>query len=140
MEKDPINSPPLLASQRIVQVCLFLIAAISIAGGITQMYLGQPDTTPRLDNIHRFMAGVYVSAGVLGWWAGITIRNHRMLPYFLALMAFMGGVGRIVSIAQVGIPEPAGLWIGYLVPELLLPCVIVAAQVITNRKITEITS
>ena len=134
------TAPPLLLTQRIVQVCLFLIAAIAISGGIVQMYLGQPDTTPRLDNIHRFMAGVYLSAGVLGWWAGITIRHHRMLPYFLALMAFMGGIGRIVSISYVGIPEPAALWIGYLVPELLLPCIIVAAQVATNRKIAKITS
>ena len=140
MQNDLQKLPPILVSQRIVQVCLFLIAAVAIAGGITQMYLGQPDTTPRLDNIHRFMAGVYLSGGVLGWWAGITIRNHRMLPYFLALMAFMGGIGRFISIIQVGIPEPAGLWIGYMVPELLLPCVIVAAQVVTNRKISEITS
>ncbi|HEU5289074.1 MAG TPA: DUF4345 domain-containing protein [Cyclobacteriaceae bacterium] len=134
------NAAPLLFSQRIVQVCLFLIAAIAISGGILQMYLGQPETSPRLDNIHRFMAGVYLSAGVLGWWAGITIRLHRMLPYFLALMAFMGGIGRIISITKVGIPEPAGLWIGYLVPELLLPCIIVAAQVATNRKLAELTS
>lgn len=129
------TQPPLLVTQRIVQVCLFLIAAIAISGGIVQMYLGQPDSTPRLDNIHRFMAGVYLSAGVLGWWAGITIRIHKMLPYFLALMALMGGIGRIISINKVGIPEPAGLWIGYLVPELLLPCIIVAAQYATNKKL-----
>jgi len=134
------NQTPLLPTQRIVQVCLFLIAAIAISGGIIQMYLGQPDTTPRLDNIHRFMAGVYLGAGLLGWWAGITIRIHRMLPYFLALMALMGGIGRIVSISTVGIPEPAGLWIGYLVPELLLPCIIVVAQYSTNKKITDPTS
>jgi hypothetical protein len=127
------HKTPLLFTQRIVQICLFLIAAIAISGGIVQMYLGQPDTTPRLDNIHRFMAGVYLSAGILGWWAGMTIRLHRMLPYFLALMAFMGGMGRIVSILEVGIPEPSGLWIGYLVPELLLPCVIVACQFRTNK-------
>jgi hypothetical protein len=129
------NLTPLLPTQRIVQVCLFLIAAIAISGGIVQLYLGQPETTQRLDNIHRFMAGVYLSAGILGWWAGITIRTHKMLPYFLALMAFMGGIGRIISISTVGIPEPAGLWIGYLVPELLLPCIIVAAHVATNKKL-----
>ena len=131
---------PLIPSQRIVQICLFLIAAIAISGGILQMYLGQPDTTPRLDNIHRFMAGVYLSAGLLGWWAGMTIRQHRMLPYFLALMALMGGIGRIISISRVGLPEPGGLWIGYLTPELLLPCVIFIAQYITNRKIIATTS
>ena len=52
---------PLLLSQVVVQVCLFLIAAIAMFGGALQMYLGQPDTSPRLDNVHRFMAGVYFS-------------------------------------------------------------------------------
>jgi hypothetical protein len=128
---------PLLPSQRIVQVCLFLIAAIAISGGILQMYVGQPDTTPRLDNIHRFLAGVYLGAGALGWWAGITIRIHRMLPYFLALMALLGGIGRIVSINAVGLPEPAGLWIGYLAAEIILPIIIFAAQISSNKKLSK---
>jgi hypothetical protein len=125
---------PLLPTQRIVQVCLFLIAAIALMGGTVQMILGQPDTTPRLDNIHRFMAGVYFSAGIVGLWAAITIRQQNTLVFLLALTAFLGGVGRLVSISQVGLPEPAGVWLGYLTPELLLPCVMVAAQLVTNKK------
>ena len=50
---------PMPASQRIVQVCLFLFAVIALSGGALQMYLGQPETTPRLDNVHRFLAGIY---------------------------------------------------------------------------------
>jgi hypothetical protein len=50
---------PLLASQVVVRVCLLVVAAIAIFGGALQMYLGQPDTGPRLDNVHRFMAGVF---------------------------------------------------------------------------------
>jgi hypothetical protein len=29
------------------------------------MYLGEPETTVRLDNIDRFMAGIYFSMGTL---------------------------------------------------------------------------
>ena len=54
-----IENPELLASQLIVQIGLFFAALIAIAGGTLQMYLGQPDTSARLDNVHRFMAGVY---------------------------------------------------------------------------------
>jgi len=125
----------LLPTQRVVQICLFLIAAIAIMGGAVQMYLGQPDTTSRLDNIHRFMAGVYFTAGVTGLWAGITIRQQNTLVFLLALAAFLGGVGRLVSMSQVGLPEPTGLWIGYLVPELSLPCIMVVCQIITNKKL-----
>ena len=52
---------PLLASQLVVRVCLCLVAAIAMFGGAVQFVLGQPDTSPRLDNVHRFMAGVYFS-------------------------------------------------------------------------------
>ena len=49
--------------QRIVQICLFIVAAIALFGGTVQMFLGQPETTPRLDNVHRFAFGVLM-AGV----------------------------------------------------------------------------
>ena len=126
-------STPLLASQRVVQVCLFLVAAIAIFGGTVQMYLGQPDTTPRLDNVHRFMAGVYLSTGVISFWAAATIRRQGTLVFLLALGVLLAGIGRLVSISQVGLPEPAAVWLGYLIPELLLPVVITAAQLATNR-------
>ena len=48
-------------AQRIIQTCLFLLALITLYGGALQMYLGEPETTARLDNIHRFMAGIYLS-------------------------------------------------------------------------------
>jgi hypothetical protein len=120
-------------SQRVVQVCLFLVAAIAMLGGTLQMYLGQPDTSPRLDNVHRFMAGVYFSTGLINLWAAATIRRQGTLVYLLALGVLLAGVGRLVSISQVGLPEPAAVWLGYLIPELLLPVVIAVAHAATNR-------
>jgi len=128
----PAN-PPMPASQRVVQVCLFLVAAIAMLGGALQMYLGQPDTSPRLDNVHRFMAGVYFSTGLINLWAAVTIRRQGTLVYFLALGVLLAGVGRLVSMSQVGLPEPAAVWLGYLIPELLLPVVIAVAHNATNR-------
>src|SRR3954453_15355264 len=90
------------ASQRIVQVCLFLVAAICLFGGALQMMLGEPDTSPRLDNVHRFMAGVYFGSGLINGWAALTIRRQRTLVYLLALGVLFAGVGRLVSISQVG--------------------------------------
>ncbi|MFZ1910308.1 MAG: DUF4345 family protein [Burkholderiales bacterium] len=118
---------PLLVGQQIVQVCLFIAAAIAMVGGALQMFLGQPDTLPRLDNVHRFMAGVYFSTGVISFWAAVTIRQQGTLVYLLALGVFLAGVGRLMSIRRVGLPKPAAVWLGYLVPELLLPVVIVLA-------------
>jgi hypothetical protein len=118
--------PPEIAlttSQLVVQVCLFLVAAIAIFGGSLQMYLGQPDTSPRLDNVHRFMAGVYLSTGVICLWAALTVRQQGFLVYLLALGVLMAGLGRLLSISKVGLPQPRGVWLGYLVPELVIPFV-----------------
>jgi Domain of unknown function (DUF4345) len=121
------------ASQRIVQVCLFIVAAIAMFGGAVQMFLGQPETTARLDNLHRFMAGVYFSVGLISLWAGFTIRRQGTLVYLLALGVLLAAIGRLVSIAQVGLPTPHGLWLGYLLPELLLPVVIAVAHAASGR-------
>ena len=128
----------MLVSQRVVQLCLFLVAAIAMLGGTLQMYLGQPETTPRLDNVHRFMAGVYFSTGVINLWAAITIRRQGTLVYLLALGVFLAGIGRLVSINQVRLPEPAAVWLGYLIPELLLPVIITVAHMATNRNASRV--
>lgn len=120
-------------SQRIVQISLFLIAAIALFGGALQFFLGQPETTPRLDNVHRFMAGVYFSTGLINLWAAFTIRRQGALVYLLALGVFLAGTGRLVSISQVGLPEPAAVWLAYLIPELLLPVVIALAHTVARR-------
>src|SRR5215510_8687722 len=121
------------ASQRIVQICLFLFAAIALFGGCLQMYLGQPETTPRLDNIHRFLGGIYLGAGFISLWAAITVRKQGTLILLIALGGFLGGTGRLLSMSQVGVPEPRSLFFGYLVPELLVPIVIVIAYLVSRR-------
>ena len=123
-----VTEAALSTSQIIVQVCLFIVAAIAMLGGALQMYLGQPDTSPRLDNVHRFMAGVYFSTGLISLWAALTIRQQGFLIYLLALGVLLAGVGRLVSITRVGIPKPTGLWVGYLIPELVLPVIIAVAH------------
>lgn len=124
---------PIPASQRVVQVCLFLVSAIALFGGALQMYLGQPETAPRLDNVHRFMAGVYFGSGLISLWAGLAIRQQKALIFLIALSVFLAGTGRLLSISQVGLPQPSAVWLGYLVPELLLPWIMVVAQIVTNK-------
>jgi hypothetical protein len=120
-------------SQRIVQVCLFLFAAIALFGGALQMYLGQPETAPRLDNVHRFLAGIYFGCGLICLWAGITVRQQRTLVLLIGLSVFLAGTGRLLSMSIVGLPEPPALWLGYLVPELLVSVLMIVAQLIANR-------
>jgi hypothetical protein len=124
----PTNTP-MPASQRIVQVCLFLFAAIALSGGGLQMYLGQPETTPRLDNV----AGIYFGCGLICLWAAITVRQHSTLVLLIGLAVFLAGCGRLLSMRIVGLPDPPALWLGYLIPELLVSVLMIAAQLIANR-------
>jgi hypothetical protein len=116
------------ASQKVVRACLFVFAAIALMGGTLQMYLGQPDTTPRLDNVHRFLAGIYLGCGFICLWAAITVRQQGTLVYLIALAVFLAGCGRLLSMSIVGLPQPPAVWLGYLIPELLLPIVAAVAQ------------
>lgn len=117
------------ARQRIAQVCLYLFAAIGLMGGTLQIMLGEPETTPRLDNIHRFLAGIYLGAGLISFWTALTIRQReRTLIVLIALTGFLGGIGRMISMSRVGTPEPASLWLTYLSLEIVVPLIIVATQ------------
>ena len=128
----PANTsmPP---SQRIVQICLFLFAAIALFGGTLQMYLGQPLTAPRLDNVHRFMAGIYFGSGLICMWAAVTVRQQRTLVLLIGLSVLVAGSGRLLSMSIVGLPEPPTLWLGYLVPELLVSLIMIAAQLVAMK-------
>jgi hypothetical protein len=128
----PANTsmPP---SQRIVQICLFLFAAIALFGGTLQMYLGQPLTAPRLDNVHRFMAGIYFGSGLICLWAAVTVRQQRTLVLLIGLSVLVAGSGRLLSMSIVGLPEPPALWLGYLIPELLVSVLMIVAQLVAMK-------
>ncbi len=120
-------------AQRIVQIVAFLFAAIAILGGSLQISLGEPDTTPRLDNIHRFLAGIYLGCGFICAWIAITIRKQNTLVFLLCVAVMLGGLGRLISMQIVGIPEPVGLWLVYAGSEIILPIIAMAAQWVHNR-------
>ena len=125
----------MLPTQRVVQICLFLFAAIAIFGGTLQMYLGEPYTTPRLDNIHRFLAGVYLASGLICFWTAVTVKQQNTLIFLIALAGLLGGTGRLISMGIVGLPQPSTPWITYLLAELVVPVIIIVSQLISNKKL-----
>lgn len=138
MNDNNLQPSVFLLSQRITQICLFLFAAIAIFGGSLQMSLGEPDTTPRLDNIHRFMAGIYLTCGLICLWTAVTIRRQNNLVYLIALGGLLGATGRLISMNIVGLPEPHSLWLTYLLSEIFFPVIIIVTQIMTSRKMNAI--
>jgi hypothetical protein len=46
----------------------------------------------------------------------------------------MAGIGRLISMSIVGLP--ANIFLIYLLPELILPLIMVVSQIVVNRKNT----
>lgn len=128
------TNAPMPGSQRVVQICLFILAAIALFGGVLQMSLGQPETASRLDNVHRFLAGIYLGCGIIALWTAITVRQQGTLITLIALAVFLAGIGRLISMTKVGLPEPHALWLAYVISELLIPCIMVAGQYAATRR------
>ena len=85
--------------------------------------------------LHIFrLAGIYFGCGLICLWAGITVRQQGTLVILIGLAVFLAGSGRLLSMSIVGLPDPPAVWLGYLVPELLVPWIMVGAQLATNRR------
>jgi hypothetical protein len=52
--------------------------------------------------------------------------------FLVSAIALFGGALQM-SISQVGLPEPSAVWLGYLIPELFVPCVMIVAHRVTNK-------
>ena len=57
-----------------------------------------------LDSNMRFLAGVWLGLGLASWWLVPRITEQTVLFRVLWLMIFLGGIGRLVSMASVGLP------------------------------------
>jgi hypothetical protein len=45
----------------------------------------------------------------------------------------VAGSGRLLSMSIVGLPEPPALWLGYLIPELLVSVLMIVAQLVAMK-------
>lgn len=105
----------------ILSVIPILVALLGVTQGLTR-WLPNTSITPDFDSHYRYITGYYLSLGMLGLWMIPKIENHTSLFRIVCASVFMGGVGRVFSIAQVGIPSlPMLLFTGL---ELCFPLLI----------------
>ena len=96
------------------------------------MYKGDP-CSPRVDNIHRFLGGIYFSFGVIAVWMAKTIQVQTTLIYLTSITIGIGAGGRILSIIDYGLPEPKIAFLAYVTSEIIFPIIIVIAQITTDN-------
>lgn len=95
--------------QLTIQIILGLLTFICIAGGLNLLIKGTtsflPANTlpqPVLDNLFRFMSGIYFGLGFMIAWIAFHIDTVGELLYFIGFVVMCSGLGRLYSRMKMG--------------------------------------
>ena len=116
----------------IVKVCLLIISLSYSYIGIQRLIIGAHELPQSIDNALRFYAWGFVAIGLLAIWVIVANKTQNIIVFFFVFFVFMTGIGRLVSIIKVGLPDNTYLF--YLAIELLLPFLMLIAQLKLSKK------
>ena len=109
----------------LLKIILSAVTTICFLGGINLMTKGTkaflPDTLPlqpRLDNLFRFLSGIYLGLGFLMLWVTIHSDQVGNLLYFIGITVLFSGLGRFYSRIKVG--SPGSYYDSMMILEILL--------------------
>lgn len=92
-----------------IQIILGILTVICFLGGINLLTKGAtyflPKETPPqvvLDNVVRFLSGVYFGMGFLLAWTVFNVPRIHDLIYFLGIVVCCSGLGRLYSRIKMG--------------------------------------
>lgn len=110
-----------------------LVAVICLLGGINIMLKGAmkflPAQTPPqlvLDNLVRFLAGIYLAGSFLFAYAAFNVSSIGNTAYFLGLMVLFSGLGRLYSRFKLGSAGSYFDWV--MIAEIVLGLAIIALE------------
>jgi len=93
----------------ILQILLGIVALICWAGGMNILLKGAMAFLPKevspqlvLDDLVRFLAGIYFGAGFLFSYAVFHVQTMGNVNYFLGIMVAFSGLGRFYSRLKLG--------------------------------------
>ena len=99
-------------TKRKLQIVMVILGAVPVLTGLIGLMgladplYARPNLTPdnTLDSNLRFYAGVWLGLGLAAWWLVPRIEHETTLFRALWLMIFLGGIGRLLSLAMAGLP------------------------------------
>ena len=101
-----------------LQILLGIVSLICLLGGTNLLIKGAgtflPATTPSqriLDNLFRFLSGIYFGLGFLMAWVVFNFSEVHDLIYFIGIVVIFSGLGRLYSRIKVG---SAGKYFDYI--------------------------
>ena len=92
-----------------LRILLGIVSLICILGGANLLIKGTssflPDTIPPqriLDNLFRFLSGIYFGLGFLMTWVVFKFQEINNLTYFIGIVVICSGLGRLYSRIKLG--------------------------------------
>ena len=95
-----------------------LVASLGLLFGAGR-FVPEEVITPDFDSHYRYITGYYLSLTLFAWWVILNIEKHVVPLRIVSAAIFTGGVGRLISMLEVGLPGSVD--IGFTVLELLFP-------------------
>ena len=116
-----------------LQILIGLVSLICLFGGMNLLIKGAgsflPKATPAppvLDDLFRFLSGIYFSLGFLTAWVVFNLHEIHELIYFIGIVVVFSGLGRLYSRIKVG---SAGKYFDFIMTfEIVLGLVIILLQ------------
>lgn len=92
-----------------LQILLGLVSLICLSGGMNLLIKGAGSFLPEavavppvLDNLFRFLSGIYFSLGFLMAYVVFNFHQFNGLIYFIGTVVVFSGLGRLYSRIKVG--------------------------------------
>lgn len=114
----------------ILSIIPLLVSILGITQG-TARFLPEDAIAADFDSHYRYITGYYLSLSLIAWWIIPRIEKHAAILKIICAGIFIGGIGRVLSMLQVGIPQPSA--IGFTVLELMLPLLCVWQAKLPDR-------
>lgn len=123
-----------------IQILLILVSLICFFGGMNLLIKGAHFFLPEIDNpsiaiidnLLRFLSGIYFSAGFLLFWVANNVKEYHAIIYFLGFMVMFSGIGRLISYLKVG--SAGKYFINIMWIEILLGIIIIILQIIIDMQ------
>lgn len=92
-----------------LRILLGIVSLICILGGANLLIKGTSSflsntipPQPILDNLFRFLSGIYVGLGFLMCWVVFEFQEINSLIYFIGIVVIFSGLGRLYSRIKLG--------------------------------------
>jgi hypothetical protein len=121
-------------SRRALQISIAIAGLVPVGAGLAGVLMGPAlaglgahdaaHLAPvSLDSHFRYLSGLLLGIGILFWWAVPSIERRGMLVRALTLIVVIGGLGRALSLVELGEPGSTGMRLALIMELLITPLI-----------------